>query len=338
MEKRIVTVFGGSGFIGRHLMRRLAAAGWRVRVAVRDPEAANFLKPLGDVGQIVPWAADIGRPDTVAAAVAGATAVVNLVGILYERGKRTFERVHVDGARTVAEAAAKAGVKRLIHISAIGADENSAAAYARSKAKGEATVRAAFPDATVFRPSVVFGPEDGFFNLFAGIARWSPVLPVFGCPLLPRLESNPKGLLPFRLDWYGDGGTKFQPVYVGDVADAIMAALKDDKAMGRTYELGGPRTMSFKQVMELLQAQTGRKRILVPVPFAVGMIEAFFLQLLPKPLLTVDQVKLLKTDNEVSPGAAGLADLGVAPTPAEAILPTYLSRFRLPSRRNAMTA
>jgi NADH dehydrogenase len=331
MQRRVVTVFGGSGFLGRHLVKRLAARDAIVRVAVRDPEAALFLKPLGDVGQIVPWAADVTDKESVAFAVNGADSVVNLVGILFEKGKRTFERIHAEGAANVAAAAAAAGVKRLVQVSAIGADPESASAYARTKAAGEAAVMKAFPDATIVRPSVVFGPEDGFFNLFAGVARISPMLPVFGCPIWPKITFGGEGF-PFKVDLYGDGGTKFQPVYVGDVADAIVVILTDPKTKGKTYELGGPRVYSFKAIMELLLKEIGRRRLIVPIPFAVGMIQGFFLQMLPRPLLTCDQVTLLKRDNVVAPGALTFKDLGISPTTAETILPTYLKRFRRPSK------
>ena len=327
MERHVVTVFGGSGFIGRHLVMHLAAQGAIVRVAVRDPDAALFLKPSGDPGQIVPWPADITDAGLVRAAVKDAEAVVNLVGILYERGQRTFERIHVVGARTVAEAAAASGVRRLVHLSALGADAGSGAAYARTKSAGEEAVRAAFPAATIVRPSVVFGPEDGFFNLFASIARFSWVLPVFGCPTMPRVSFLHEGSL-LEVDPFGEGGTRFQPVYVADVAKAITTILGSADTAGHTYELGGPRTYSFKEIMELVLAETGRKRLLVPVPFAIAKFEAWFLQWLPRPLLTPDQVELLKTDNVVAADAPGFADLGIAPAAAEAILPTYLRRFR----------
>jgi NADH dehydrogenase len=335
MQRRVVTVFGGSGFLGRHLVKRLAAQDAIVRVAVRDPEGALFLKPLGDVGQIVPWAADVTDTESVALAVDGADSVVNLVGILFEKGKRTFARVHAEGAANVAAAATAAGVKRLVQVSAIGADPESPSAYARTKAAGEAAVRKAFPDATVVRPSVVFGPEDGFFNMFAGIARISPMLPVFGCPLWPRITFGGEGF-PIKVDLYGDGGTKFQPVYVGDVADALVAILNDPKTKERTYELGGPRVYSFKAIMELLLKEIGRRRLIVPIPFAIGMIQGFFLQMLPRPPLTCDQVTLLKRDNVVAPGALTFKDLGISPTTAEMILPTYLKRFRRPAKAATM--
>jgi NADH dehydrogenase len=331
MARRVATVFGGSGFLGRSLVHRLAHEGYIVRVAVRDAERAAVLKTVGDPGQIVPWPADVTEMRLAAAAVEGADAVVNLVGILYERGRRTFQRVHAEGAANVAEAAKAAGAARLVQVSAIGADAESASAYARTKALGERAALAAFPGATLVRPSVVFGPDDGFFNLFAGLARLSPVLPVFGCPA-PRLVRKNGG---FAVDVYGDGGTKFQPVYVADVAKAIVAILGDAGTMGRTYELGGPRVYSFKQVMELVLAESGRRRLLLPIPFFAATVEAWFLEKLPRPLLTRDQVTLLKRDNVVSPGALAFKDLGIEPTAAEAVLPTYLRRFRRRARGQA---
>ncbi len=327
MDPRVVTVFGGSGFLGRHLVGRLAAEGSIVRVAVRDPEAASYLKPLGDVGQIVPWPADVADRVLVGAAVAGADAVINLVGILFERGRRTFQRVHVEGAANVATAAKEAGVRRLVQVSALGADAHSPAVYGRTKAAGEVAALNAFPDATILRPSVVFGPEDNFFNLFAGLARLSPVLPVFGCPTFPKVSLfGEDGTV--EVDFYGDGGTKFQPVYAGDVADAIMKALGTADSKGQTYELGGPRVFSFKELMELMLAAIRRRRLLVPWPFAIAEFQAWFLELAPVPLLTRDQVRLLKRDNVVSAGALTLADLGIDATAAEAILPTYLHVYR----------
>ena len=311
MQRRRVTVFGGSGFIGRHLVSRLAAHGDIVTVAVRDPEAATFLKPMGDVGQIVIVAADVTNPESVAAAVHGADAVVNLVGILWQWGRRTFIRVHAEGAGNVARAAGAAGAARLVHISAIGADEGNDAQYARSKAAGEKAVHETFPRATILRPSVVFGPEDNFFNQFAELARHLPALPVFGS---------------------GDG-PRFQPVYVGDVADAIMAALDSDSARGKTFELGGPRVYSFRQLMELVLSEIGRHRLLLPVPLWLAGLAGWFLQKLPNPLLTRDQMLSLKRDNVVADGAATLTDLGITPTAAEAILPGYLRRFRRPQLR-----
>ncbi|MGB0671064.1 MAG: complex I NDUFA9 subunit family protein [Rhodospirillales bacterium] len=321
MARPIATIFGGSGFLGRYIVKHLADAGYLVRVAVRDPERALFLKPLGDVGQVVPFPASLTRPETIAPACDGADVVINLVGKLYESGRQTFWAVHVEGAEAVAKAAAEAGATRLIHLSAIGADVNSDSEYARTKGEGEDRVLAAFPGATLLRPSVVFGPEDGFFNLFANLSRISPLLPVFGCPTLPKM--GPDGL-----DLYGDGGTRMQPVYVGDVADAVMAALADDKTMGKTYELGGPKTYSYKELMELVLKATGRKRFLAPIPFGVASLLAAFIGLLPKPLLTTDQVTLLMKDNVVAPKAKGFKELGLTPRAAEVILPGYLARYK----------
>ncbi|MCH7542538.1 MAG: complex I NDUFA9 subunit family protein [Proteobacteria bacterium] len=324
MTPSLVTVFGGSGFLGRHLVRRLAARGARVTVAVRNPESALFLKPMGDVGQITPVGADVRDGPAVVAAVQGADWVVNLVGVLYETRRQSFGAIHAQGAERIAKAAKAAGAKRLVHVSAIGADRHSSAAYARSKAAGEAAVAAAYPAATILRPSIIFGPEDDFFNRFAAMARVSVALPLFG-----------------------GGETRFQPVYVGDVADAVVEALTDEGTAGTTYELGGPRVYSFRQLMELILAEIGRKRILLPLPFfvadAMGSVaEAMVavLQSLPLPFevappLTGDQAKLLRTDNVVSGDLPGLADLGIAATAVEIILPTYLDRFRRHGRFEA---
>lgn len=305
MQGKTATVFGGSGFIGRYVVKRLAEAGARVRVAVRDVEGAKFLKPMGAVGQIAPFAVNVGDAATVETAVSDADLVVSSVGVLYESGAQTFERAHVDGPAAIAAAAAKHGVEKLVHISAIGADPASDSDYARSKAEGEAAVRDAYPSATILRPSVVFGPEDDFINRFAAMARLAPALPLVD-----------------------GGGTKFQPVYVGDVADAVMAALSDDEASGRLYELGGPRVMTFREVLEFIMAETGRRRLLLPAPsFAIKPL-AGLMELLPAPPLTRDQLKLLAVDNVVDPDAPGLSDLGVEPTALAAVAPTYLVRYR----------
>ncbi|MDH3472563.1 MAG: complex I NDUFA9 subunit family protein [Rhodospirillales bacterium] len=311
MATRVVTVFGGSGFIGRYVVERLARQGWLVRAAVRRPSRAQFLKPLGDVGQVVPLRAPLQDEAAVRDAVAGADAVINLVGLLFEKGRQSFEAVHFQGAKRVAEAAAAAGVRHFVQISAIGADIHAEAEYARSKGAAEQAVRKAFPDAVVVRPSIVFGPEDGFFNLFATLARLSWVLPLIG-----------------------GGKTRFQPVYVGDVADAILRTLTDPDCAGKTYELGGPRVYTFKELLELLLVQIRRRRLLVPLPFWAAELEAAVLELLPVPLLTRDQVKLLKHDNVVGRGALTLADLGIAPTAVELIVPTYLDRYRPGGRFN----
>jgi NADH dehydrogenase len=305
MTAPIVTVFGGSGFIGRYLVAQLARRGWQIRVAVRHPRKARFLQPLGDVGQITFIQAPLQDAEAISAALAGADAAVNLVGLLYERGRQSFGATHVEGARLIAEAAAAQGLKRLVQVSAIGADPRAEANYARSKAAGEAAVKAAFPKATILRPSIVFGAEDGFFNRFAAMARLSPALPLIG-----------------------GGETKFQPVYVGDVAEAIAEALERDEAAGKTYELGGPGVYSFKELMAFILKTIGKRRFLVPVPFALADFEASFLEWLPVPPLTRDQVKLLKRDNVVTPGALGLADLGVRAQGIEALVPRYLARHR----------
>ena len=304
MELRNVTVFGGSGFLGRYIVQRLAQQGARVRVATREPEAARFLQPLGVVGQIMPVQANLLHEASVRRAVEGAEAVVNCVGVLFERGKQRFGALHVTGARRVALAAAEAGAQRLLHISALGADPEAPSVYARSKAAGEAAVRDAFPQAVILRPSVVFGPEDDFFNRFAALARMLPALPLIG-----------------------GGETRFQPVYVGDVAEAAAKLLADEQASG-LWELGGPRVYTFKELMQLVLRETGRRRWLVPLPFGVAKFQAAFLQFLPRPPLTPDQVELLRRDNVVAEGARTLADVGVIPTPAEAIVSTYLARYR----------
>lgn len=305
MQIKRVTVFGGSGFIGRYVVERLADRGVGVIAAGRSPEDAKFLKLLGDVGQVVPVRAPIEDMDAVTAAVRGSDAVVNLVGILFERGARSFRAVHVDGARRVAQAAADAGVRHLVHISAIGASPDGRSAYAQSKAAGEAAVREAFPRATILRPSIVFGAEDRFFNRFAALARVSPALPLFG-----------------------GGRTRFQPVWVGDVAAAVVHALDDPKAEGKTFELGGPRVLDFAALMRMILAETGRKRLLVPLPFWLGEIKGAVLSLLPNPPLTRDQVLSLQSDVVVGAEALALRDLGVTPTPLEAVVPKMLERYR----------
>lgn len=327
-QRRIITVFGASGFIGRHLVRRLAKDGWVVRAACRDPEKGHYLRTMGDVGQVIPWGADVRDAKSVRVALEGAEAAVNLVGVLYESGNATFKAIHTDAAKLIAETAAEVGIKRFVQMSALGADKNAAAEYARTKALGEDAVLSALPSARIVRPSVVFGPEDNFFNTFAGICRISPFLPVFGAPTFP--DVNAGGGKAFCVNFLGDGGPKFQPVYVGDVADAIVKCLNDDATAGKTFELAGPTVYSFADLMRLVLKSTSRKRLLVPAPFWVLELKAFFLEKLPKPLLTTDQVKLMQTDNVLSGEKPGLADLGVTPTPAEAVLPSYLRRYRTP--------
>lgn len=302
---KLVTVFGGSGFLGRHIIRALARDGWRIRVGVRHPNTAHFLRPMGRVGQIQLVKANLLKRDDVAEMMREADAVINLVGILFQRGSQRFQAIHIDGAEAVARAAAEHGIGRVIHFSALGASPGSPSEYARSKAEGEKRVRAAFPGATIMRPSVVFGPEDDFFNRFAALARISPVLPLIG-----------------------GGHTRFQPVYAGDVAQAALAALGNAGAASQTFELGGPEVMTLKEVMQFVLRETRRRRLLMNVPFGLARFQAAFLGLLPKPPLTPDQVRLLESDNVVTGGAAGLAELGVTPTTVEAIVPAYLWRFR----------
>lgn len=303
-ERSVATVFGGSGFIGRYVVKRLANAGYVVRVAVRDTEGAMFLRPMGVVGQIVPLHAPVTDAAAVARAVAGASVVVNLVGILAERRAGDFRRIQAEGAGIVAKAAAAAGVGQLVHLSAIGADAASPSRYASSKAEGEAAVRAAFPGATILRPSVVFGPEDRFFNRFAAMAQLLPVMPVIS------------------------GATRFQPVYVADVADAVMAALRLPAARGTTYELGGPRPWSMRELLSWILVQVQRRRPLFEVPAGLARLQAAILEHVPGKPLTRDQLLLLARDNLPAEGAPGLATLGIVPTPVELVVPAYLARYR----------
>ncbi len=313
LRDEMITVFGASGFIGRYVVRALAKAGYRVRAATRRPHLAHELKPMGVVGQVQLVQANLRDADSVARAVDGASGVINLVGILFEGGRQTFDSLQSEGAKLVAEKAAEAGVERFVQISAIGADENSKSKYARTKALGEQAVQAAIPSATILRPSIVFGTEDQFFNKFADMARFAPALPLIG-----------------------GGKTKFQPVWCADVAAAAVAALESADARGKTYELGGPEVYTFKELMEFILTTIRRKRLLVPVPFPVasGMgLGGELSAILPfvEPFLTRDQVTLLKKDNVV--GASGddvgvITDLGIEPETIEAIVPEYLYRYR----------
>lgn len=309
MRQQVATVFGGAGFIGRHVVQRLAKQGYGVRIAGRDTEKAGRLRTLGDVGQVVPVRASVTDDASVARAVAGADVVVNLVGILFERKSGDFQRIHAEGAGRIARLAAAAGVRRLVQISAIGADPGSQSLYARSKGEGEQAVAAAFPGATILRPSVVFGPDDQFFNRFAGLAAMLPVMPVV------------------------EGQTRFQPIHVGDVADAVMAAITRDDAAGRVYELGGPRVMTMRQVLEFVLEHTHRRRLMLPVPRALAALQARLGEWLPNPPLTRDQLILLKRDNVVAADAAGLAAFGLSPKAVEAVVPAYLARYRPGGRR-----
>ena len=314
MRNRLITIFGGTGFIGRYVVRRLAAQHARIRVVSRDWGVhGRDLQPMGAVGQIVGGPLDLRNQDALAETFAGNHAVINLIGILYETRRQQFAEVQAALPGRIARAARAAGVQRLVQISAIGADPGSSSAYARSKAEGEQAARAAFPEATVIRPSIVIGPEDGFFNRFAAMARLLPALPLIG-----------------------GGETRFQPVYVGDVAAAIVAALEREEARGQTYELGGPQVYSFAELMRYMLEVIGRKRMLVPLSFDLARLQARVLEKLPVPPLTTDQVELLKTDNVVGSDARTLADLGIAPTPIELVVPDYLARYRARPAQRAM--
>ena len=314
----LVTVFGGSGFLGRHVVRALANRNYRIRVAVRRPELTGHLQPLGRVGQIHAVQANVRFPQSVTAAARDADIVVNLVGILFERGRQRFDDVMAQGAEAVAQAANAAGA-RLVHISAIGADANSPSHYSRAKAAGERLVQAAQSEAIIMRPSIVFGPEDDFFNRFAALARLAPALP------LP-----------------GGGATRFQPVFAGDVAEAVALAVDGKAKAGAIYELGGPDVRTFKGLMEFVLATVERRRLLLPVPFGLMKAQAMVLQFLPKPPITPDQVELLKRDNVVSAAARAqaltLEALGIVPASIRSVVPDYLWRFRKTGQFRGRTA
>jgi uncharacterized protein YbjT (DUF2867 family) len=309
MKTELVTVFGGSGFIGRYVVRRLAREGHRIRVAVRRPHLAYFLRPMGMVGQIQIVAADLSDETLIRGALEGASAAVNLVGILSPWGRQRFKTLHAEAPGIIGRHAGIHGVRRVVHISAIGADPKAPSRYGRSKAEGEAALKRDFPAASILRPSLVFGVEDHFFNRFANLARYTPALPLIR------------------------GKTRFQPVYVEDVAEAVARCLARPETAGRTYELGGPAIYSFKDLLKLILAETGRHRMLIPVPGPLAALKALFLGLLPNPILTLDQLAQLKRDNIVKAGrdadeVGTLADLNIAPTALEAVLPSYLWRFR----------
>lgn len=307
----LVTVFGGSGFIGAQVVRALAKRGYRIRIAVRRPNVSYRLRVLGDVGQIELVQANLKNAASIGRALDGAEACINLVGILYEQGRQRFQTLHAKGSEDVAAAAAARGITQFVQMSALGADPDSLSKYARTKGMGEAAVRRLIPSAVILRPSVVFGPDDGLFNRFASLASLLPVLP------LP-----------------GGGETLFAPVYVGDLAQAIATAVSDPSCAGRTYEIGGPKTYSYRQLMDLTLAEIQKPRVLMPLPWflasLIGILAEIPAKFLPiPPVLTADQVTLLKADAIPTPGALGLGDLGVAhPTPVEGILPTYLYRYR----------
>lgn len=298
-----ITVFGGTGFLGRHIVKRLAKAGYRLRIATRRPNEALFLKTNGKPGQIEIVQANIRDEASTAAALDGADGVVNAVGILFESGKQKFHALQAEGAARIAQAAKAEGISAMVHISAIGADSASASLYAQSKAAGEESVMATLPEAHILRPSIVVGPEDDFFNRFGAMAMVAPALPLIG-----------------------GGVTRYQPVSVFDVAAAVEACFAG--APNGLYELGGPDLLSFKEMMEMLLAEIGRDRLLVPMPFAAARVIAALAQFMPKPLLTPDQLILLRSDNVVAAGAKGFADLDLKPEPIAGLLPSYLARYR----------
>ncbi len=306
-SQRIITLVGGTGFVGRYVVKRLARAGYLVRVISRNPDKALHLKTAGTPAQIVLTYGDLSKPETLEGKLTGSYAVVNLVGIMFESGRQNFATIHAQGAEKLAKLAKAAGAEAFIHLSAIGVDRAMKSKYARTKATGEQAVLAAFPGATILRPGIIFGPEDGFYNKFAAMAVFSPFLPLIG-----------------------GGKTRFQPVYVGDVAQAIFETIEDESVRGKIYELGGPSVYTFREILENILAIIDRKRLLLPVPFGLASLLGFFTELLPNPPLTRDQVRLLEVDNVVGEEAKTLADLGVSPTGAEIVVPEYLSRFRKP--------
>jgi uncharacterized protein YbjT (DUF2867 family) len=305
MKQKRVTIFGGSGFLGRYVVELLADQGAIITVAVRDVEKAKFLKPLGQVGQITPIKTNARNKADLAKAVENADIVINLIGILYKQGQQTFEKMHINIPQILSRLSTEAGVDSLLQVSAIGANQSAVSEYLRTKGEGEKAIYKNFPGAIILRPSVIFGPEDKFFNLFGSLSRISPILPL-----------------------YGNGKTFFQPIYVRDVASAIVGALSTSSSKGKTYEIGGPHVYSYTELMKIVLHNTRRRCLLLPVPFLIGEIQGRIMDLMPKPLLTYDQMLSLKADNIVSENAFNLSDLGIQPTAVETIIPTYLSRYR----------
>jgi len=302
---RVVTIFGGTGFLGRYVVSRLAKAGWHVRLAVRDRVQSSFLTCCGDVGCVTSVHVNVGDRASIERVIHGSSAVINLVGILFEGGKQRFDYLHCKLPGMIADIARANDVSALVQVSAIGADVSSSSAYGRSKGEGEAAVLSAFPAASVLRPSIVFGPEDDFFNRFARMSAVSPFLPLVG-----------------------GGVAKFQPVYVGDVAEAIFRCVeRPDAYGGQIYELGGPRVLSFRDCLDLLQRYTGRSRSYLTLPFPVAYMQALFMELLPQPPLTRDQLKMLKKDNVVADQALGFDEFNITPVDVEVVLPTYLKMY-----------
>jgi NADH dehydrogenase len=305
MTQQIITIIGGTGFLGRYIVKRLAAAGHTIRIISRHPDAALHLKTAGHVGQIVLASGDITNPDTLTGKLDYSHAILNLTGIMFEGGRQNFDALHAHGAEKLAQMAKSLGIKRFIHVSALGVDKAAGSAYARSKVLGEKAVLAAFPDATILRPSVIFGAEDRFFNQFAAMAGLSPVMPLIG-----------------------GGNTKFQPVYAGDVAKAIESCLMRPETAGKTYELGGPHVFTFRQILEYTMRKTGKHRRFMTISFNMASMMASVAQYLPYPFrFTADQVKLLEYDNVIIPGVSTFSDLGIKPTAIEMVVPEYLARF-----------
>ncbi len=305
MADRIVTVVGGTGFLGRYVIRELAERGYIIRVLARDVEAHTEIKTFGDVGQIVIESADLSRPETLEGKLANSYAVVNLVGVLFERRKQNFALLHAQGPEKLAQMATACGAARFVQVSSLGVEKAITSKYARTKLLGEKAAVAAFPDTTIIRPGVMFGPEDDFFNKFAWMATFSPILPLIG-----------------------GGHTLFQPVYVADVARAIAQAVDDPATIGKIYELGGPETLSFKDILSFILEATGRHAMLMNLPFALASMKAFFWEFLPTPILTRDQIRLLHYDNVVGNDALTFADLGIRPTGIDTVVPSYLQRFK----------
>lgn len=304
MEQQIITIIGGTGFLGRYVVRQLARAGYTIRVIARNPEAALSLRTAGDVGQIVLVGGNLCNPQSLVGKIEDSYAVINLVGILFESGSQAFTRLHAQGAEKLAKMAKDAGVKRFIHVSALGVDKATTSQYARSKAIGENAVLAAFPAATILRPGVIFGPEDNFFNLFARMASLSPVLPLIG-----------------------GGRSKMQPVYVGDVAAAIEVCLGNERTEGKLFELGGPRTYSMADILNFITTTIRKSPRMLKLSYGLASLIGAVAEFMPRPLLTRDQVKLLKYDNVVTPGALGFTELGIQPQAIEDIVPAYLARY-----------
>lgn len=304
MTDKLVTVFGGSGFVGRYLVKRLAQTGVRIRVAVRRPDSAQFLKPIGRVGQVVPVQANLRDEASVRAAMVGSDTVINLIGILDQKGRQKFDALHSEGATRIGQLSAELGVTRLIHLSSLGASEDAPSHYLRSKYAGEAGLMAGYPDATIIRSSVMFGREDDFFNRFALLLRLMPVFPLLN-----------------------GGQARLQPIYVGDVADAIMATLENDTTKGQTLEVGGPHVVTLQQILEFVAETIERNRIFIPQPYIFSLMTGAMLGFFPASQLTADQVRSLKVDNVVS-GENALDQFGIVPQTIEAIVPTYLARYR----------